>query len=277
MKPVAFITGASRGIGRATALAFARAGYDLVLSARTVVESDTFAHSVRYQDGSRLGGSLQETAEAARSQGAEVLINPMDLLDNASVTAAAESALAHFGRVDVLINNAVYQGPDLNQPLLSLELETLQRVAQGYIVAPFLLTRSLLPAMLERGAGTVINITSGAGESDPPFAADQGGWGYAYGAGKAAVSRLSGVISRELGPQGIRAFTVNPGVVTTETLKATLGDKGVLALRNGAAPPEVPAAVLLWLASESAADAYQYRTLHAQALARELGLPAISS
>jgi NAD(P)-dependent dehydrogenase (short-subunit alcohol dehydrogenase family) len=77
-----------------------------------------------------------------------------------------------------------------------------------------------------------------------------------------------------LGEQGIRAFTVNPGVVTTETLKATIGDKGLIALRNGSAPPELPAAVLLWLAQNSEADQYQYQTIQAQPLARELGISA---
>jgi hypothetical protein len=274
MRHVAFITGASRGIGRATAIAFARAGYDLALSARTLEEGETFTHAVRHADGSALSGSLNATAAEAREYGVEVKVFRMDLLDSESVITAADQVLEHFGRVDVLINNAVYQGSDLNLPFMSLEAETLQRVAQGYILAPFLLTRRLMPRMLEQGGATIINMTSGAGESDPPVPAGKGGWGYAYGAGKAAVSRLSGILCRELGDQGIRAFTVNPGVVTTETLKATIGDKGLIVLRNGSAPPELPAAVLLWLAQNSEADQYQYQTIQAQPLARELGISA---
>jgi NAD(P)-dependent dehydrogenase (short-subunit alcohol dehydrogenase family) len=274
MRQVAFITGASRGIGRATAIAFARAGYDLALSARTLEEGETFTHAVRHADGSALSGSLNATAAEAREYGVEVKVFRMDLLDSGSVTTAADQVLDHFGRVDVLINNAVYQGSDLNLPFMSLEAETLQRVAQGYILAPFLLTRRLMPRMLEQGGATIINMTSGAGESDPPVPAGKGGWGYAYGAGKAAVSRLSGILNRELGDQGIRAFTVNPGVVTTETLKATIGDKGLIALRNGSAPPELPAAVLLWLAQNSEADQFRYQTTQAQPLAREKNISA---
>ncbi len=269
MGQVAFITGASRGIGRATAIAFARAGYDLALSARTLEEGETHTHAVRHADGRSLSGSLNATAAEAREFGVEVKVFRMDLLDSASVIAAADQVIDHFGRVDVLINNAVYQGADLNLPFMSLEAETLERVAQGYIMAPFLLTRRLIPRMLEQGGATIINMTSGAGESDPPVAAGKGGWGYAYGAGKAAVSRLSGILCRELGDQGIRAFTVNPGVVTTETLKATIGDKGLIALRNGSAPPELPAQVLLWLAQQPAAEGYQYQTIQAQPFARE--------
>ncbi|MDX1464271.1 MAG: SDR family oxidoreductase, partial [Halomonas sp.] len=268
MRPVAFISGASRGIGRETAIAFARAGFDLAIGARTLTPGDAHAHAhahaVRHADGRVLAGSLADTAEAARVLGAAVLPLRMDLLDEASLRQAARDALDRFGRVDVLINNALYQGEDLNRPFLELETQTLARVAQGYLIAPFLLARALVPTMLEHGGGTVINITSGAGECDPPVPAGQGGWGYAYGAGKAAVSRLSGILARELGEQGIRAYTVNPGVVATETLEATLGEAGVRALGQRAAPPTLPAAVLRWLATSPEAPAHQYRTLHAQ-------------
>lgn len=269
MKKVAFITGASRGIGRATAIAFAGAGFDIAISARTVASGDVFDHSVRKADGQPLAGSLNATAAAAEELGAKVLVIGMDLLDSDSVINAAQQVVDHYGRVDVLINNAIYQGADINHTFMELQPETLQRVAQGYLLAPFILTRKLMPTMLEQGEGVVINITSGAGEMDPPFAANKGGWGYGYGAGKAAVSRLSGVLSRELGEQGIQAFTVNPGVTLTETLQATIGDKGVLALSNCSAAPEVPAAVLVWLATDASAKNYQMRTINAQALAIE--------
>lgn len=272
MNKVAFITGASRGIGRETALAFARAGFDVAISARTLEAGETHAHALTHPDGRQLAGSLEETAAAVRALGREVFAVRMDLLDESSVRAAAAAVLAHFGRVDVLVNNAIYQGGDLNLPFMSLGLDTLQRVFQGYVVAPVVLTQCLLPAMLEQGGATVINVTSGAGESDPPVAAGKGGWGYAYGAGKAAVSRLSGVLRAEFGDQGIRAYTINPGVVTTEALHATIGDKGVLAMRKGVAPPEVPAAVLCWLATADAAPAFQGRTIQVQPFALEQGI-----
>jgi len=145
-------------------------------------------------------------------------------------------------------------------------------VFQGYVMAPFLLTRAIVTGMLDNGGGTIINVTSGAGENDPPVPAASGGWGYAYGAGKAAVSRLSGVLVTELGEQGIRAFTLNPGVVDTEALQATIGEKGVQALGGRVAPPRVPADVMVWLATSPDADALQKRTLNAQSLARERGL-----
>jgi NAD(P)-dependent dehydrogenase (short-subunit alcohol dehydrogenase family) len=269
MGQVAFITGASRGIGRATAIAFARAGFNLALSARTLEEGQAHSHSIRNANGQPLPGSLNSTAEEARRCGVEVQVVPMDLLDPDSVGKAVSSVLAHYGHIDVLINNAIYQGSDLNASLLDLQQETLQRMAQGYVLAPVQITQQVLRAMLARRHGCIINITSGAGESDPPVAARDGGWGFAYGAGKAAVSRLAGIIAREHGDQGIRAFTVNPGVVNTETLRATIGEKGVLAMRKGVAEPELPAAVLLWLAAAADAADFQYQTIHAQPFARE--------
>lgn len=272
MNKVAFITGASRGIGRATALAFARAGFDLAISARSLDEGQSHAHGLRNPDGTPLPGSLNATAAAIRELGRKALVVPMDLLDSESVLAASQAVFTEYGRVDVLVNNAIYQGSDLNAPFMQLQPETLERVFQGYVMTPFLLTRAVVSQMLEQGGGVVINVTSGAGETDPPVAAGKGGWGYAYGAGKAAVSRLSGILSVELGEQGISAYTLNPGVVTTDALRATIGDKGVIALRAGSAPPEVPAAVMLWLATHEGAVDHQRKTIHCQPFAREHGI-----
>ena len=274
MNKVAFVTGASRGIGRETALAFARAGFDLAISARSVDEGQSHTHGLRNPDGTVLPGSLNATAAAIRELGRKVLVVPMDLLDSASVLAASQAVFAEYGRVDVLINNAIYQGSDLNAPFMELQPQTLERVFQGYMMTPVLLTQAVVSRMLEQGGGVVINVTSGAGESDPPVAAAKGGWGYAYGAGKAAVSRLSGILSVEFGDQGIRAYTLNPGVVTTDALRATLGEKGVIALRAGSAPPHVPAAVMVWLATDDAALDHQRKTIHCQPFAREYAIVA---
>ncbi|CAG8863814.1 3-oxoacyl-[acyl-carrier-protein] reductase FabG [Pseudomonas fluorescens] len=274
MTKVAFITGASRGIGRETALAFARAGFDVAISARTVEEGESTTHRLCDAQGVPLAGSLNSTATAIRALGRKALVMPMDLLDSASVLAAGQAVLAAFGRIDVLINNAIYQGRDLNSAFMSLQTQTMERVFKGYVLAPLLLTQTVLPGMLERGAGVVINVTSGAGEGDPPVAAVDGGWGYAYGAGKAAVSRVSGVLAAELGEQGIRAFTLNPGVVTTDALKATIGENGLLAMRIGTAPAQVPAEVMVWLATNDQAERFQRRTIAAQAFALEHGIVA---
>ncbi|SEL14088.1 hypothetical protein SAMN05216262_106114 [Colwellia chukchiensis] len=266
MTQVALITGASRGIGRATALAFAKAGYQVAITARELDSSEKHKISAS----SYASGSLRATEQMITAQGGQALALTMDLLSAESVDKAIKQVLAHFGAIDVVINNAVYQGPDLNAPLMALTPETLDKIARAYIAAPVQISQAVLPAMLAKQNGCIINITSGAGEKDPPITAEQGGWGYAYGAGKAAVSRLSGIISREHGQQGIRAFTVNPGVVNTETLRATIGEQGIKGLGQAVAEPEVIANALLWLAQDSAADALQYQTIQAQKLARDL-------
>lgn len=269
MRPTLLITGASRGIGKATALAYARAGYDVAITARTEVEGQKSEHGLTGANGQPLPGSLATTAQEIRACGARALPLRMDLLDSSSIDAAVSAVTGEFGRIDVLINNAIYQGAGLNARFLDLSEEELVRVWQGYVGGPFRLTRQVLTQMLAQGGGTVINVSSGAGEKDPPIPAGEGGWGFAYGAGKAAFSRLAGILAAEHGKQGIRAYTINPGVVSTEALRATIGEDGALAKRLGAAPPEVPAQVMLWLATNSAASKYQRCTIDAQTFARE--------
>lgn len=249
-RPVVFVTGASRGIGAATALAFGAAGWRVAVGARTVDEGQQLGHQLRHRDGSSLGGSLGTTTAALRSIGAESFAHPMDLLDGASLDAALDAVLSHFGRVDLLINNAVYQDREINALLCDLDEAALQRTLQGNVIAPFRLVRRLLPTFVAQGGGQIINVCSSAGQRNPPLPADKGGWGFGYGASKAALARLAGVIHCEYGAQGVRAFSVNPGVVATEALYATLGKGSDLAQRYGAATPSAIAAALLWLATD---------------------------
>ena len=272
--PVVFITGASRGIGAATAEAFGRAGWRVAIAARTHETSQPLAHQLRRPDGQLLAGSLATTAASVQACGAEVFAHAMDLMQPDSMDAALDAVLAHFGRIDLLINNAVYQDREINAMLLTLGDEALQRTLIGNVVAPFHLVRRLLPTLLAQGGGQIINVCSGAGQNDPPVAANQGGWGFAYGASKAGLARLAGCINREHGQQGVRAFSVNPGLVTTEAVAATLGDDGALAQRYGAVAPSAIAASLLWLATDARAAALVKKPalIELQALVRDYQL-----
>ena len=251
--PVVLITGASRGIGAATAVAFGQAGWRVAITARTQTEGQVHEHQLRRPDGAMLGGSLARTVAALQALGAPVFSHSMDLMDKTSLDRALDAVLAHYGRVDLLINNAVYQDPEMNALLLDLEDDMLERTLLGNVVAPFHLTRRLLPRMLAQGGGQVINVCSGAGQNDPPVPANRGGWGFGYGASKAGLIRLAGCINRELGKQGVRAYSVNPGVVATEAVTATLGDDGTLAQRYGVMSPQAIAQALLWLATDERA------------------------
>ena len=251
--PVVFVTGASRGIGAATAIAFAKAGWRVVIAARTLQAAQEQSHQLRYADGQLLQGSLSETAKAIQATGAEVFMQSMDLMVAHSMDLAIEAALKHFGRIDVLINNAVYQDREVNAMLLDLDDDALQRSLLGNVVAPFHMAKKVLPHMISQGGGKIINMGSGAGQYDPPMAANQGGWGFAYGASKAGLGRLAGCINREWGHAGVVAFSVNPGFVNTEAAQATLGLDAELSQRYGATTPEAIAASLLWLASHASA------------------------
>jgi NAD(P)-dependent dehydrogenase (short-subunit alcohol dehydrogenase family) len=268
-RPVAFVTGASRGIGKAGALALAEAGFDLVLTARTQREGERFEHSstLERSDTRPVPGSLETTAALAAAAGAAVLAQPMDLLQPATLAAALDAALARFGQVDVLVNNAVYTGPGNLDRFLDVPDAVLQRVFQANVFAQLELVRRILPGMLARRRGVVVNVTSHVAEADPPAPAGQGGWGYAYAGSKAAFHRLAGVLARELAGSGVRVHNLDPGFVVTEMMELHHREQGFGALRG--APPRVPAAVIAWLAGAPEAAAFDGQTLHAQRFCKE--------
>ncbi|MCU0269165.1 MAG: SDR family oxidoreductase [Acidimicrobiales bacterium] len=270
-RPVVLVTGASRGIGRATAVAFARAGFDVVAAGRTLVEGQHHEQMLTTATGAPLAGSLESTVAAVREAGAEAHAVAMDLLDAVALQQVAEQAVAFRGRVDVVVHNATYHGEAVLQRVLDATEDDLTTVLRANVVGPLTLTRSLLPHLLERERAVIIVLTSDAGSHDPPLPVDAGGWSFAYGASKGALQRLVGVLAVEL-PDTVLPVNLQPGIVRTESLSAALGDDGALEQALGAAPPEVPARVALWLATDAEAAAFRGRTVHAQPFARERAL-----
>lgn len=241
---VAFVTGASRGIGAESAVRLAEAGYDLAITARTLSEGESHDHG---GVASAFRGSLESTAKAIRSFGREALCLRADILDQRSTTDAATQALGHFGRVDLLLNNAVYQGAGNQDRILEIEPEAMAAIYQGNVFTPLALIQTLMPAMIERGAGTVINMVSHAAFHDPPAAPNAGGWGFAYPSSKAAIARLAASIRVEYPDCGIRAFNLEPGTVITETMRSAGIDEAVLARFKPCSPAAI-AATIAWLA-----------------------------
>lgn len=269
----AFITGASRGIGRAIALALADAGFDIAAAARTQRAGERRAHQVLDARGAPLTGSLEETCALVRERGRDVIALPLDLLDRASMDAAVASALARFSRLDVLVNNAIYQGEGLTDRFLDGDFAAMERVFEGNVIAQAYLARLVLPPMLAQGGGTIVNLTSHAGLIDPPYPVDRGGWSFAHGATKAALHRMAGVLHAELGERGIRAFNLEPGIVTSESFLASMGKDARMLREFKHAPPEVPAAVCAWLCTSPEADAFAGgAVVHAQPLCKQRGL-----
>jgi NAD(P)-dependent dehydrogenase (short-subunit alcohol dehydrogenase family) len=248
---IAFVTGASRGIGRATALALADKGFDVAVLARTAQEGTARDDSDSGQ-GRALPGSLESTAAEIAACGRHALPLVADLLDRASLMAAVEQVKAAFGRVDVLVNNAVHTGPGSMLPFLDTTIDQFETKVQANYLSQLVLIHAVLPGMLERGGGTVINVTSHTASNDPPGPVGQGGWGLAYAASKAALHRIAGILAVELGDRGIRAYNLDPGNVATERMAVNADDLGLGRYR--AAPPSAPAAAIAWLATAGATE-----------------------
>lgn len=268
----AFVTGASRGIGKASAICLAHAGFDVAIAARTVSPGETREHSVtvRKSDDRPLPGSLAETAAEVEAAGQRSLMIAMDLTDRASVAAGTQKLVDDWGPPDLMLHNGRYVGPGLMDGVLETPLEHYVKFIEAHIVAPLIITQITLPGMLERGSGTVMTIGSGAGVTDPPAAPGKGGWGLGYGIGKSGGHRLAGHIRAEFGDRGIRGFNVNPGYVRTERNALTTDDDGMDP--NAGAPPEAVGRAVAWLATSDEAPALETTYVDAQQLASDRGL-----
>ena len=192
-------------------------------------------------------GSLETTVREVEAAGGRALAVRADLLDRSSLVAAAELVLAEWGRVDVLVNNAVHTGPGSMERFVDLDLAWVETKLQANVVSQLVLIKAVLPGMLERGDGTIVDVTSAVATTDPPAPTGEGGWGLGYAMTKGAFHRVAGILAVELGPAGIFAFNVEPGYVLTERMEAAQEGLG-LSGRYPGAPPSVPASVIAWLA-----------------------------
>jgi NAD(P)-dependent dehydrogenase (short-subunit alcohol dehydrogenase family) len=242
----ALVTGATRGIGKATALALAADGWDVAVTGRTVRsgegrdDSDTGG-------GRAVPGSLEETEAGVRDAGVGSLAVAADLHDRAALHVLVDTVEAAWGGIDLLVNNAVDTGPGSMVGILELPLEQYEAKLDANAVAPLLLVQRILPGMLARGGGTVLDVTSHTATADPPGPVGQGGWGLGYAASKAAFHRMAPLLAVEFGARGIRACNVDPGYVETERQLVNAEALGLTG-RYAGAPPSVPAAALVWLA-----------------------------
>jgi len=266
---VAFVTGASRGIGKAIAVHLARAGCDVAVAARTVHDGEMREHSstVKRSDTTPLPGSLDETAALVEQEGTRAMGVFLDLTDRSTLAPAVQRVLDQWGRIDILVNNGRYIGPGHMDHLLDTPVELLDAHLEANVMAPVILSQLVLPQMLDRGDGFVVNITSSAGSSNPPAAAGAGGWGLGYAMSKGAMHRLAGIIAVELGERGIVAFNLHPGFVATERMAQDMGAFGFDA--SSGAPADVIGAAAAWLVTTPAARALNGEWIEGQDLCRE--------
>ncbi|HEX4541157.1 MAG TPA: SDR family oxidoreductase [Acidimicrobiales bacterium] len=268
-RPVALVTGASRGIGKATALDLAAGGFDVAVAARTAHDgrgrSDT-------DPGLALPGGLDTTLAQVEREGAEGFAVAMDLLDRPAVAGAVAAAVERFGRLDVLVNNAIYQGPGTLARFADLTDDELWALLEGNVVAQLALIRAALPHLVERG-GTIVNLVSGAGHLQPPAKVGEGGWSLGYAMSKAAFGRVAPLLHVEYGELGVRVFSVDPGWTITERTVAA-GRAAQYSRRFTPGTPDVIARAIRWLVADAEADALRGKVVMAQEEVRERELLA---
>jgi 3-oxoacyl-[acyl-carrier protein] reductase len=275
MRKVALVTGATRGIGKACALSLARAGFDIVVTGRTLREGEGKVPSGSAKDTRELSvpGSIESTVAAVRALGREALGLRLDILSRASIDEGLETVLASWGRVDVLVNNAIYQGPGLMYRFTEFTQEQLEACLLGTLINQVHLTRRLLPSMIAQGGGTVVCIGSVAGVGPPPVSPAKGGWGFLYGASKSAFHRLAEFLHLEHHADGIRSFLVEPQMTVTDTMATVFGEQiRSLVAAGRAFTPEVTGEVVAWLATHAEASAYAGKLLSTPTFFRDHGI-----
>lgn len=193
MAKTVLITGASQGIGKATALELARHGYDLVLVARQIER-------------------LEAVAAEVRSLGQQALVIPTDVRQATQVKVLVQKAIDYFGQIDLLVNNAsiYYMGPQ-EQAALDDWQQVLQTNLWGYIHT----IHYLLPHFLERGGGTIVNVSSIGGLDPIPYQVP-------YTTSKYAVTGLTKSLRSELAPKGIDVCGIYPSFIRTQLYERAL-------------------------------------------------------
>jgi len=192
---VAIVTAAGRGIGAASALAFAEAGADVVIAARTESQLDGVAAQVK-------------------ELGRRAVVVPADLADIGAVEDLVDTAMAEFGRLDIVVNNV---GGTMPMPFLGTSVRAFEEAFHFNVTTAFALTRAALPHLLASGSGSVVNITSGMGRFRDR--------GYvAYGTAKAALAHMTRLLAADCAPK-VRVNGVAPGSIATSALEIVLTEQ----------------------------------------------------
>lgn len=212
----AVITGASQGLGKALALAFAGEGASLVINSRSEE-------------------SIRPVAKEAEKLGAEVLAVPADVSKAADVEKLVEAAVDRFGEIDVLVNNAGLLGPRVQ--ILDYPEDEWRSVLEANLTGPYLVSKAAIPHMPE--GASIINVVSGVSIEG------RAGWG-AYSVSKFGLEGLTQILAAELKERGIRVNAVDPGGMRTDMRAAAYPQEDPMTLIT----PEENTAVFLYLASD---------------------------
>ena len=224
---VVLITGASRGIGRALAIGFAKEGATVVGSARTLKPGTASPQ-----------GSLQETVQNINEEGGKAMGFPCDISSPSDIKTLINETLAETRRIDVLINNA---GINLGGPIDEFTSEDFARVLMVNVQGVFLMCKHVIPTMLEHRGGSIINISSRSAiweESES----------LVYGASKAALNRFTLNLASDMKPYNVAVNALGPGLIAsamTANVTSTTDRWG-----RSPEPPEVVVPSALWLAQQ---------------------------
>jgi NAD(P)-dependent dehydrogenase (short-subunit alcohol dehydrogenase family) len=213
---VALITGASQGLGRALALAYAREGARVVINARSEE-------------------SIRPVAGEVEASGAEVLALAADVSKSADVERLVDAAVERFDRIDVLVNNAGVLGPRV--AIAEYPEDEWRRVIDANLTGPFLVSKAVVPHMPE--GGSILNVVSGVSVEGRPE------WG-AYSVSKFGVEGLTQILASELEERGIRVNAVDPGGMRTGMRAAAYPEEDPMTRIT----PEENTGVFLYLASD---------------------------
>lgn len=206
---VAIVSGASRGIGRGLALGLAQAGAAVVCSARTTTDRPNDLG---------LPGTIEETVDAIRAVGGDALAVRCDIGVADDITALVDATISRYGQLDVLVNHAMAPTRGLFPETTGDMWDESMRIN---VRSLFLTAQAVVPPMQEQGAGSIINISSGA--ADPYITGMPPGY-VTYSVAKAALERCSTALAGELADVGIAVNALRPGAVKTEMTVHELGD-----------------------------------------------------
>lgn len=219
---VALVTGASRGIGKAIALAYARAGARLVICARGEE-------------------NLRRTADEIESTGGVVRWKTADLTKVRETRRVVRAAEQDYGGLDIVVNNASILGPRV--PIVSYPLSSWEAVLENNLTAVFLVCKEALNVMIPRRQGSIINVSSGVGR------VGRARWG-AYAVSKFGVEALTQILAEETREQHIRVNAVNPGGTRTEMRARAYPEEDPQSLPT----PDEITGVFLYLASDASKE-----------------------
>ena len=232
---VVIVTGASRGIGKALAIGLAARGAAVVCAARTVTAEP-----------SGLPGTIHATADAITKTGGRALAVRCDVGSEADLEALVAQTLARFGRVDVLINNAMAPTRCLFD---ALSLASWDESMTANVRSLIVLAELVVPAMAAQGGGSIINISSGGADHAATAAMPPGF--LAYTVAKAAMERFTTALAPEIAGRGVCVNALRPGAVKTELATRELGEHFDW---SGWTTPEAVVPPVAWLAAQIATD-----------------------